>query len=284
MSALTSDTQIILGSFFASVCFLTIAYHRGFFTLKNPHDKFSLVNLKDTAIALIIFCGFFYALAPLTMHLFLKFTMQHALFTVAIIQFFYTILIGIGFFFLFKKMDVAIRKHILKDPKNSPSTIPFDIAIGIITWLVAMPTVAFVNTVTHLIVEHLTGFEGIEQTAVRYLKMTLNSQIPFYLAIFSTVIAAPILEEILFRGFILNLIKKYLGPKCAIILSAIIFALFHYAASQGFGNISLILSLIVLGSFLGLLYEKQRSIFASIALHMTFNSLGVMRIIFTLET
>ncbi|MBI3211827.1 MAG: CPBP family intramembrane metalloprotease [Simkania negevensis] len=52
--------------------------------------------------------------------------------------------------------------------------------------------------------------------------------------------------------------------------------LFHLSSSQGVGNISLF----IFALYLGFLYEKQCSLFASIALHMTFNSISVIRILF----
>jgi membrane protease YdiL (CAAX protease family) len=69
-------------------------------------------------------------------------------------------------------------------------------------------------------------------------------------------------------------------PKKAIIFSALCFSLFHLAPSQGIGNISLVASLFLFALFLGFIYERQASLFASIGLHMTFNAVSTVRILF----
>ena len=73
-------------------------------------------------------------------------------------------------------------------------------------------------------------------------------------------------------------------PKKAIVFSALCFALFHYAPSQGMGNISLLATLFLFALFLGFIYERQASLFASIGLHMTFNAVSTFRILFFPES
>jgi membrane protease YdiL (CAAX protease family) len=65
----------------------------------------------------------------------------------------------------------------------------------------------------------------------------------------------------------------------AIVFSSICFSAFHFSFSQGIGNISLLFSLFVFALFLGFIYERQGSLFASISLHMTLNIVSVARIL-----
>jgi membrane protease YdiL (CAAX protease family) len=74
-----------------------------------------------------------------------------------------------------------------------------------------------------------------------------------------------------------------LGTKAAILLTSLAFALFHYSGSQEIGNVSLIASLFTFALFLGFIYEKQSSLFASIGLHMTFNLASALRILLAAE-
>src|SRR3989304_2390656 len=69
-----------------------------------------------------------------------------------------------------------------------------------------------------------------------------------------------------------------------IFLAGLCFALFHLAPSQGLGNISLIVSLFAFSCYLGFIYEKRGSLFASIGLHMTFNAVSTFRILFFPES
>ena len=123
-------------------------------------------------------------------------------------------------------------------------------------------------------------FEGYEQVAVKYLKTTFENPAMTVLALISIVIIAPIVEEFLFRGALQTYLKRRLPPKTAIIVASACFGLFHFSFEQGFGNISLIVSLFVFGTFLGYVYEKQGSLYASIGLHLAFNFISSVRILF----
>lgn len=87
------------------------------------------------------------------------------------------------------------------------------------------------------------------------------------------VIMAPLFEEIVFRGIIQKgLINKGLKPKTAIIISAVIFGLVH-------GNPWQFVGAVLLGSVLGLVYYKTKSLLLPILLH-AFNNLCSAILIF----
>lgn len=78
------------------------------------------------------------------------------------------------------------------------------------------------------------------------------------------ILLSPILEEVLFRGTILNgMLENYTSRK-AILLSAAFFALFH-------GKLLQIIPAFFWGLLLGYIFYKTRSIVLSILLHMTVN-------------
>ena len=82
------------------------------------------------------------------------------------------------------------------------------------------------------------------------------------------IILAPISEEIIFRGYILENLKKY-GNKPAIIISALLFALFHMQYYQ-------FLPAVLSGLLLGILYIKYNSIKLPIAAHMINNIISLI--------
>ncbi|WP_315079639.1 type II CAAX endopeptidase family protein [uncultured Clostridium sp.] len=87
---------------------------------------------------------------------------------------------------------------------------------------------------------------------------------PIYMY-FSIIIIAPLQEEFINRGIILNgLLKKY-SNKIAIIISALIFAIMHLNLQQG-------VNAFILGLFLGYIYIKTNSIYLTIFAHF-FNNL-----------
>ncbi len=198
-----------------------------------------------------------------------------------------TLLISVFFLFLFCLLQKD-RKSMLLIWKNrsmpETSSIGRDFAIGILTWLVSFPLVFLTGQLLDLFIYFFFHAETYEQVAVRYLKMSLGSSSFLLPALFTIVLAAPTIEEFLFRGILQNFFKRHLDRKAAILLTALSFALFHFSASQHAGNLPLVGSLFALACFLGFIYEKQGSLFASIGLHMTFNLVSVIRIALSPDT
>lgn len=78
-------------------------------------------------------------------------------------------------------------------------------------------------------------------------------------------IAAPFFEEIMFRGFLLPSLTRYLPVWGAIGVSALLFAVAHL-------NVSEVLPLATLGTVLGFVYTRSRNLLAPMFLHSLWNS------------
>ncbi|WP_242831657.1 CPBP family intramembrane glutamic endopeptidase [Clostridium botulinum] len=92
-----------------------------------------------------------------------------------------------------------------------------------------------------------------------------------YVMVISLIIIAPIFEEILMRGIILEgFLNKY-KPVTAIIASSIIFGAMHL-------NIPQFINATVIGMFLGMLYYKTRSLALCIVVHMLNNAIASLGI------
>ncbi|MGL5151770.1 MAG: lysostaphin resistance A-like protein [Clostridium sp.] len=90
--------------------------------------------------------------------------------------------------------------------------------------------------------------------------------------IISAMFIAPIIEEIVLRGVILNgMLNKY-SPKSAIIISALIFAVIH-------GNIHQGVNAFILGVLFGYIYYKTRSLYLTMFCHFVNNSFAMFGII-----
>jgi membrane protease YdiL (CAAX protease family) len=179
-----------------------------------------------------------------------------------------------------RRQDPALMRRIWKDPLRwQPSSAAADFGLGALSWLLSFPLVVAVGQLCDLLVALFAYEQPYEQVAVRYLKTTMESPFLLATALFTILIAAPAIEEFLFRGLLQTYVKRYLGGKAAILLAALCFALFHFSPSQGLGNLSLLPSLFAFACFLGFLYERQGSLFASIGLHMTFNGINSLRIL-----
>jgi len=172
----------------------------------------------------------------------------------------------------------TIWKHIWKKPGCNQS-LAQDIGMGILAWLISFPVVIAVGQLFDFILYLFSHLETYEQVAVRYLKKSIYSTSQLVPALIMITLAAPIIEELLFRGCLQSYLKRYTKKSLAIVFSSLCFSAFHFSFSQGIGNISLLFSLFVFALFLGFIYERQGSLFASISLHMTLNIVSVVRIL-----
>jgi uncharacterized protein len=162
---------------------------------------------------------------------------------------------------------------------SSKQTIMQDIRVGILAWVISFPLVVTASQLCDFLLYLFFHLESYEQVAVRYLKQSIYSPYQLIPALLMIICAAPIIEELLFRGCLQSYLRRYMKKASSIVLSSICFSAFHFSLSQGIGNISLLLSLFIFAIFLGFIYERQGSLLASISLHMTLNIVSVVRIL-----
>ena len=94
---------------------------------------------------------------------------------------------------------------------------------------------------------------------------------PIWLIFLVTVIIAPIIEELMFRKFMIDRLSRY-GDLLAVIVSSIGFGLFH-------GNFYQFFYAAMLGFILGYIYTKTRNVKYSILMHMIINFLGSVAVL-----
>jgi membrane protease YdiL (CAAX protease family) len=110
------------------------------------------------------------------------------------------------------------------------------------------------------------GVETVQDTV--QLLQTTDDPLLFGLMAFAAVIAAPLCEEIVFRGYFYPVMKKFAGMWPAAICSALVFSAAH-------GNLTAVLPLFLFGGLLVFIYEKTGSLWAPIAVHFCFNGATV---------
>jgi membrane protease YdiL (CAAX protease family) len=110
---------------------------------------------------------------------------------------------------------------------------------------------------------------GVEtqQDTVRLLHEAKDPMVIVMMGVMAVVVA-PICEEVVFRGFLYPLAKRYAGVWAAVISSGLLFAVAH-------PSLMALLPLAVLGMGLAVIYERTRSIWAPIAVHAVFNGATV---------
>lgn len=89
------------------------------------------------------------------------------------------------------------------------------------------------------------------------------------IVLIATLIAAPVMEELIFRGLCYGRIRQFAGKGMTILLSALLFGLYHMNLVQ-FVYASL------MGSFFAAIYERYRDIRLSMAAHFGANLCAVV--------
>ncbi len=90
------------------------------------------------------------------------------------------------------------------------------------------------------------------------------------------VLVAPLVEEIIFRGFIFAGLQGRLGWKKSALTSAGLFALIHF-------QLTAIIPIFILGLIFAYLYHLSGSIWPAVLLHMSTNALGLGAVYFAAE-
>lgn len=152
--------------------------------------------------------------------------------------------------------------------------------IGAIYWFLAFPWVFLTGDLFSRLLKQLVPYEAVDQVAVTHIR-NLKDNPPLYIAtILGVIIIVPVIEEIIFRGLLQRMLRKWLNPLMAIFIASLIFALLHYHPEQGVRNIELLLSIFTLSCFLGYLYERTETLWTPIGLHAFFNAFTVFLITF----
>jgi membrane protease YdiL (CAAX protease family) len=87
-----------------------------------------------------------------------------------------------------------------------------------------------------------------------------------------TVIAAPIVEELFFRGLLQRSLERRLRPALAVIVGAVVFGLVHFQLLQ-------FLALVIFGAIAGVLAQRAGRLGPAIWAHVAFNATTVIALL-----
>ena len=133
--------------------------------------------------------------------------------------------------------------------------------------MILLLTISF-RLITLVSFNPIMNYLASKSKMLHYIKEIASQTNPYLLMLEITLIG-PIIEEILFRGIILNgLLKKY-SPAKAILFSSLLFSLIH-------GNLPQMFNALFFGILLGLIYIKTKSLYAVIFTHIIANTLSII--------
>lgn len=106
------------------------------------------------------------------------------------------------------------------------------------------------------------------------IEVLIKSRASLSAIILFGVVLAPIFEEMLFRGFLLPLLMRSLGPGLGILLTAVPFALLHGAQNQWAWQPVLLIG--IAGIAFGYVRYKTGSTTAAFLMHSAYNAMGFL--------
>ncbi|MBA0709293.1 hypothetical protein Golax_024331 [Gossypium laxum] len=134
----------------------------------------------------------------------------------------------------------------------------FDVALGCLMF-------PFVNQLSQF---NLTLLPLMPSTPVTLssVEQSILARDPVAMALYAIVVSicAPVWEEIVFRGFLLPSLTRYMPVWSAILVSSVAFALAHF-------NVQRMLPLIFLGMVMGVVFARSRNLLPSMLLHSLWN-------------
>ncbi len=198
-----------------------------------------------------------------------KFGFYHALLFIAIANLIYFligatvemsthVLPGIKDWFIFISYTVTFLLS-LALVRRWTLVVTFDTnKVGIIVYLVLIPLVIALAIILESIVSLIPMPESVRILFEQALQINFQGFL-------TLCIAAPVLEELIFRGIILKKFLEKYPPKMAIILSAVIFGIAHLNPWQ-------FVAAFAIGTVIGWIYWKTRSIWPGIFIHFVNNT------------
>lgn len=156
---------------------------------------------------------------------------------------------------------LLLSKTLEAKPPEQHSMNAGQFVISIIMCFAFMVVGAVLGNIVNMVFGAIFGFQ-IDSSA---LSSGIMGDSYLLLSLIAT-FGAPIVEEMLFRKVFIDRVRKY-GDGTAILLSGILFGLFH-------GNFSQCFFAAGLGIFFGFIYVRTGKIQYTIAMHMTVNFLG----------
>ncbi|MFQ5687860.1 MAG: lysostaphin resistance A-like protein [Candidatus Scalindua sp.] len=138
-----------------------------------------------------------------------------------------------------------------------------DVKIGLKYYLAVLPVIILAG----FVVDFVLRIFGIVPEQQDIINKILNEDSFGVLAfmLFFGILAAPVVEELLFRGFLQPAVRITFGKLKAILISGFLFTLVHL-------NVHVFLQILILGLLLAYLFEKTQSLIAPITVHICHNT------------
>jgi len=149
----------------------------------------------------------------------------------------------------------------------------FAVSVHDAPWLLGGAALQVAGLVVLAPLEEVHGHTA-KQEVVKVLEHATGARIA--LIVLAVAVAAPVAEELLFRGALLRSLLRRTSPEWSIAISALVFGLVHLAGDPSIGTLIAFPVLVTLGLVSGYQAFTTGRLSRSILLHMGFNALTVV--------
>ncbi|KAL8111462.1 uncharacterized protein LOC141663695 isoform X2 [Apium graveolens] len=132
----------------------------------------------------------------------------------------------------------------------------FDVVVGCLTF-------PLINRLSQF---NLDLFPILPSTSVTSIEQSIIAKDPVAMAVYAVLlmVCSPVWEELVFRGFLLPSLTRYLPIWGSILVSSVAFAIVHW-------NVYRVLPLLFIGLVTGVIYTRCKNLLPSILLHSLWN-------------
>jgi membrane protease YdiL (CAAX protease family) len=150
-----------------------------------------------------------------------------------------------------------------------------EIGAGVLAGVVLYLGIAFgVAAILTAVFEQASG-----KTSKTPQQLPPLSGIGILFAVLLAILAAPMVEELFFRGCVFRSLRDRNGFLPAATVSALLFGLVHYVPGPWQDTLLLMTIMVFTGFGLAWFYDRRGNLVASIAAHATFNTIGLILIL-----
>lgn len=259
----------------AFVFFNVIALNLGYFQVSD--NKRKLLKFSDVVLVFLFFISVEFVLFPFVAYAWISLQEGHLIpahsFEVLYNEVKWFPLFGI----ILGSAAPLIYNYLTKKVAwGSLSNLAQDFRFALFSLILAIPAVMAISKLIESIFLTLGWGEQPDQLAVQLVKGSMQDPAYFIKLVIVISILVPLAEELMFRGYLQGFLIQKLSRWKAIFLTSACFVLFHFSPSQGYTNLTVLLSLFPLSCYLGFLRERQKSLWAPVTLHATFNMMSLM--------
>lgn len=147
---------------------------------------------------------------------------------------------------------------------------PQDLWLGVVVGLAGLVAATAVQLA-------LSPFEELTGTNTNFIEEQSETLVGTIVVVTSTLIGAPIVEELFFRGLVQHALARL--RMLAVVIQAFVFGLIHVTPEEGVGNIGIVLGVGTFGFVLGLAVRRYGRLGPAIIGHAVFNAAAVVPIL-----